>query len=363
MRCPGAVLLVAALAGCDVGLGEATFGGGPAAVTGSGATSSVGGSGPTDLPGGTGPGTGGSTETGCNPVCGEEDCTNGKDDSGDDLEDCADPACSPTFECVSSPPGYILGTVVQTGTACPEGTSNIATVFPAAAPVTGSCTGCSCGTSMPEVQVKPVLGACPGGSLGGNVATVGPGFCDGFTDPITNNSAYVSISSTDDPKGMCLSSGGSGTLPPLTPPGPTYDFCKRTEPTGAGCSPTEACVPKGIDQLCIFATDNRGCPPGFTPFRGPWYASFVDNRTCGPCTCSRTADGSLGVKICKNPCAIGPSSCRLVNEGEFGYVCGLGSGGGDYVQATGAQIPPVCDTYSALTGNVAGVTEQTVCCR
>src|SRR5262245_6655050 len=51
------------------------------------------------------------TDTPGDAATGDEDCTNGVDDNGDGLIDCADPRCSPGFACVSIIPtgwqGYV----------------------------------------------------------------------------------------------------------------------------------------------------------------------------------------------------------------------------------------------------------------
>src|SRR5580698_10770098 len=55
-----------------------------------------------------------------------ENCTDGIDNDGNGLVDCADPACQPAYTCVTAPAGWTIGAFLpsvadQPGPSCPTG--------------------------------------------------------------------------------------------------------------------------------------------------------------------------------------------------------------------------------------------------
>src|SRR5262249_44260713 len=79
-----------------------------------------------------------------------ENCTNGVDDNGNGLVDCADPACQPGYECLPAPAAGWTVARVDTGASnsaappCPTGYGSPSTLGSGFAVPSPGCTTCSC---------------------------------------------------------------------------------------------------------------------------------------------------------------------------------------------------------------------------
>ncbi len=271
--------------------GGSSTGGSGASVTDSGWNVDGGGT------AGVGGTSGSAGSAGSSGSAGGEDCSNGVDDNGNKLVDCADPLCA-SATCVTVPPNW-LGPVHFASAAslaalpnCPGGV----------APVTegGSGTlgvqplGCApCGCSKPSgatCQIQPAkaysLGQCNDSNNKNYTALANK--CTNL--PNVGGDAPNSLKAPQIAAvgASCAPSGGAETSRPK----PAFANFGRVclVSTGGGCKVSEQCVPSapsGFDsKLCISRPGGHACPAPFstkTALYDP--AKFTDTRACGKCTC------------------------------------------------------------------------------
>jgi hypothetical protein len=274
--------------------------------------------------GGPGPGVGGSSGSGAGATSGSgagasagsgasgaggtgpENCLDGKDNDGNDLVDCADPACKSGYECDPAVPsgwqGYyrLFGQTndasAQPPIPCPDGSQPTRMYTnPAAA----ACSQCQCGAvtgaqcSGPNISCSTTARDC--GGAADWTANIPDSNCHKNGNP-TLLSCEVPQSTVTNP-GTCAPSGGTYT-------NASHEFddlvdvCGGTQ-AGGGCSTGAACVPRASGEyaayLCIQkagdSTQVPNCPAGWgtKPFIVA-YQSGVDQRGCSPCQCTPTGE-------------------------------------------------------------------------
>jgi hypothetical protein len=351
------------------GAGGRDTGGFDAGLSGAGGWTPEGGTGGATAAGGVGATAGASG----GPISGE-DCTDGVDNDGNGLIDCADPACQPDYECVpAAPSGWQGYYQVKTGPpaspveACPDGSMPEQYDHEPGGPV--SCNPCSCGALTGAECHQTLLcwssASCPGWPT--------QAFTGVNTQCQNVPGQYASCQMLDNLKlakeGSCPASGGTVTS---TPPifAQRADAC-TVPATGAGCEPAHACVrrPTQTGQVCIAVTGEEACPSAWpSPIVG--FDGGTDSRSCSPCTCAKPSascgGGTVFVAYDVNGC---------VHEGDpakwVGTTCvststlfeGHGTGsiqlGGEGATPKGSCSP----AGGSPTGSVVGTNPLTFCCR
>jgi hypothetical protein len=318
-------------------------------------------------------GSGGSAST--------ESCTNGIDDDGNQLVDCADPACATLTQCVPSPPTNWIGPVwlglaasASALPACPSAVPAVAeggTGTPSAAAL--SCTACAC--------ANPTGGQC---TMASSSNAYGGGGCSGAIVSISPKAGvcydFPAISGTNYPNSFkppavtvvgssCAASGGTET----SRPAPVFAQMGRAclAPAAGGCAPGSACAPTAPPAFepgaCVLRTGDQICPSTF-PKKTVLYdgAAFDDTRACGACTCGtptgRKCSGTFLPYLgpgCTNPWGGQPQpveetpNCFPGGSDYRSLVITPGNpSGGTCAAATGAQ-----------TGTVTPKNPTTVCCQ
>jgi hypothetical protein len=306
----------------------------------------------------------------------ESACLDGKDNNGDGLADCQDPTCT-MVQCVAAAPnGDELG--FMDSSACP-------TEFPTtevqhqgfSAP---QCTsGCAC-TPFLTCQVTVAFSSNTDCSNATNitppfVVTGTPGqatplMCQVlFGEPV---SSMKLVSSTID-HASCTSSGTP--MPPPATFATTSNFCAGPR-TSATCSGSQVCAPKppGSSPLCVrIPASGASCPAGYASgSSATWYASFIDNRTCG-CTCNVSATGSCGTTggattHVANSCPTAGTdpSCTFTSIGSCatagGFLCSISSPVGAIAAAV-AVTGTSCQSTVTNSGSASPAGASTICCQ
>ena len=294
-------------AGCNalldidhIDFGDGPAGGGGGGTAGSGATSGTGGT--TSSSGG---GTGGTTSgggTGGDGGFSPEDCTNGVDDNGDNLVDCADPYCSDHL-CVEQniPTSWNGPGIFYLGPSAPScaGAWPITALSAGAGTLTAppaSCSNCSCGSPNGVSCVGGTTSFWTNSNCNGAATASQTPAALATCEAVTGASAgFMSVQAEPiaPSGGSCSPSGGSPTIPPASY---AFDALVCGGATfGAGCPGTEACTPPpgaGYESgICIFRGGNRTCDPPFT-VKHLVHASISDNRGCSSCSCGSPSNVS-----------------------------------------------------------------------
>ncbi|MBW2456299.1 MAG: hypothetical protein JRI68_17400 [Deltaproteobacteria bacterium] len=364
-------------AGCNalldidhIDFGDGPAGGAGGGTGGAGASSGTGGTtSSTSSGGGTG-GTGGSGGDGGAPA---EDCTNGVDDNGDNLVDCADPICNDHM-CVDQtiPSSWNGPIVLYVGTSAP----NCAGVWPTTA-ITGfsgtlsappaTCTNCNCGsvqgTTCPPGDVLLWINATCTGTQDQIHTVSASNTCEAIPNATLGflSAAAAPVTPTG---GSCSATGGSATVPPASFSADALLCAGAT--LGAGCSGTEACTPPPGSAfetgICIFRNGNRTCDPPFS-VKHIIYTGVNDWRGCSNCSCS-------------SPSGVSCNSTTDLFEGTTNATClnapvtATHGGGCEPVTAAGSMrfLPGTASggSCSPSGGNPSGSASEdgltTVCC-
>lgn len=312
----GAAFVACAVSACGLGPGaDALFGAGGGGAGGgeptggspssSSSTSSSTSSGPSSSSSSSGASTS-SSSTGSSSSSsgkpGTEDCTNGVDDDGDGLVDCADPDCTVGYECVDALPGgwegyyhvtqqpYAAGPPPQ----CPGGAPADVRYAGPAGPA--MCNACSC-SAVQGVQCSAPALTCWAGSnscFGGGAswtAALQDGACHKPTNLLGFNQALscqVTGPSVPSGTGSCAPQGGG--FPNKAPWSTEVVGCSAGM-AGGGCGTGKACIAKHDpgESTCIRKNGNASCPAGWTAVALQTYASGTDTRACTACTCGTPA--------------------------------------------------------------------------
>lgn len=298
-----------------------------------------------------------------------EDCTNGIDDNGDSLVDCADPICGPGYVCVPRPPngwsepGYILmvagGTAGDCESLVPFGKllHEGLTAPPASCPCTcESPSGGTCNGSGILWQ----YGACAGDSATSDES------CSVVPSMWTIGSVLAHFGAVVTP-GTCESSVGTVLVPAEWESDVT--LCLPAA-QGGGCGANAACIsrpPQGsTGQVCIASSGDKGCSGAF-PLKELYFEGYDDTRGCnaGSCWCAsaqgQTCSGEYQLfsdDACSNEVFSAPLDGNCHNTGLTAgqvrsdrIVTYAPEGGSCQPQGTGAAI-----------GGAVENSPYTVCC-
>ena len=300
-----------------------------------------------------------------NGTCLSENCTNGVDDDGDTMIDCADPDCS-AFACIDVPSGWKgpvalydgpIGTLPVDCTAVP-GTTDYSGFngLDAAAPV---CSGCSCGAAsvtcpLQALQLDALSGTCT--TVSGSV-TQQDAVC--LATPVAALSAKAAAPT---PQTSCPPSGGVPNNPP-----PTWQIgglaCTPTA-QGAGCPATSVCVggypsPFG-PTTCISKSGDHNCPAGFTD-KHLLLDGASDTRGCTACACG-AAPGATCSATTTGYAAAGCSGTTVAIPDD-GVCHALATAPASVKATVTGSVNSACPASGGTpVGTVAASGETTFCC-
>ncbi len=383
------VLTVAAVIVCAGACTLSTEGGLPVAAgaggqaTGGGTTSSSG----TGGTGGTASGTGGSTSTtsgtggaGGSSSGGPENCLDGVDNDGNNLTDCADPACQPDYECVPDVPtdwtGYAYSATVTvpapSPSLCPDTTMpDLYLANPSGAPA--QCDACSCGAVQGASCGYPVMDCFEGSDACGNGVDGtfnNNGTCQNFGNPWddgTDDSCIMAQVSQLSGTPTCPASGGTATLPLAW--GSQVQICDMPSPHGTGCSTGEVCVPSAetaFPDICITRDGDHSCPSGWLGETA--YSGATDGRGCSACGCPTLTGitcsyGTITVWDAGN-CLAGGSGAINIGTSCVDISDYADNNSGSYRFQSGSLSGGSCAPSGGQpTGTVTPTGPITVCCR
>lgn len=292
---------------------------GTGGVSGSGATGGVAGAGGgvgATGGGGTGGGTGGVGATGgTGGGTGNEDCTNGVDDDGDNQVDCQDTDCQSLYTCVSAAPSGWQGPVaLYDGTAPPNCLQSGGYPTQKQAAKSGldggnaQCPTCSCGSptgvSCSADLVFFSASDCGAGSCWGNGAGCGASAITATSGQCKQVAFCHLDGGATKPAGALFTNlVGSGTCASSSAgqkqvPTPTWKnsvlACGDAPTTGKGCG-SSMCLPKPaapFSEICIYKVGDVACTAPFTT-KKLVHQNFQDDRDCSACSC-----GSLSGVTC-----------------------------------------------------------------
>jgi hypothetical protein len=374
------------LAGCGLAMGLELDGysGRDASLseTGAGGTS-AGGSGN----GGGGTGQGGSTPDSGEPdASGAEDCTNGTDDDGDGLVDCADTQdCAALVTCLSPVPvgweGYFAmyfgAPAALPSCAAPFSTPGLfAGRLPTAAPAT--CSACSCGAPSAITCGEPVVNVytatqCGSGSFWG-IGSLDPyGTCKSGSFPGPQPPMSASLAMPSPVGGTCATSPPTKTVTDPTW-GDVSFGCQATE--GGGCGTGLTCVPRPAGPfhptVCIYKAEVVSvCPPPFSN-RQVYYVQWDDQRACSACVCTVSGADCKGTLIMATssacPTSGGDAKLALSTAGCQDITNPLQGNGPYNYWIEWEESPPTGGSCSPSGGTPVGSVEinpdsaYTVCC-
>jgi hypothetical protein len=288
-----------------------------------------------------------------------EDCTNGKDDDGNGLADCADPGCARAgFACADAlPAGWTFAAAAD---ACPNGsTKSDILVDPSWPPAQCKCS-CTPPTCLSDTFVQQLGTTTCDGAI--NTKSGNAGNCMTDTQGFGNN--HVSYTPNAPTDGSCNPTAAV-TLPSAS--GQPGAIC--TVPAtkqGGGCSGSQVCTFGGTtpDASCIVATGAQECPSGF-PTKHVAGTQVADNRGCGACP-------GVGAS---------PVNCTLGCTGTITWYTTGGCGGGTrafdvngvcvytgsvstvYQSYKYAATPSCAPGTATPTGSASLTDTMTMCCR
>lgn len=316
-----------------------------------------------------GTGTGGHGTGGALPDAGgTENCTNGVDDDGNGLVDCADPACTAGYTCApklpaagwSGPAWLFDGATAQApgcGGAFPqigyEGHRDLSAV-PAL------CGKCQCDPPSGTCTVSQLISYSDGvcNQNGQSMQQPQPGQC-GVLGIGANAGSYQAAAPSFVP-GPCAPQQG-GISKPAPTWGTTGVACVGPTSTG-GCGGGGVCAarpaaPFGA-SLCIWTGGSVACPADY-PVSHSFYDGATDNRDCTKCTCGDASGSCSAVTTiygAKGNC--NDTLGQVPNDGACHPVQG-----GERVRVeatTTGSCPP--STSQPVGSVVAGPGQTTVCC-
>jgi len=296
-----------------------------------------------------------------------EQCNNGLDDDGNELIDCADPACMESYRCVPvAPAGWSGPTIMYRGEDDPPLCPSAWHIFQltggadfAAPPADCACT-CKqptdvvCSYSAAFFPVSNCQGPPP-------LSTVSSAGCMQFNSP----PASFEIG-TGGPDGVCTGTAVAKTTLPDAGFTNKAKVCSSEETFGRGCSEDdEVCVPiadtKSWPWQCITHPGETTCPSGAYSERHLVYDSFTDTRDCSACSCEPGDDwGNCHIAVIDGNCndpplflASGPSECidatnfSTLSIAQVAYpvdngTCGVSAMSAPIGEATPADPVTVC---------------------
>ncbi len=276
-----------------------------------------------------------------------ENCTDGIDNDGNGLVDCADPGCQPDYTCVAAPAGWSLGTflaaVPEHAPSCPAGYApSPFLVQGSASTVTCSC---NCGSPCGEVVCDPRSNDAPPGPV--PIASAGPdgGCAAADAGSLTSSGCVPFELAAGQSIGFAAApfwESGALSVSNVTVARANALLCTVLA-KGGGCGAGQACVPRPSADwnLCAFQSTrldgrplsaNLVCPQGWAPpvesdggtSVAVGVATSWDNSTvCTPCDCetdpqASCADATLTLysdSACQSAVtAVGPGTCASVGS-------------------------------------------------
>ncbi len=297
--------------------GNATGGNGGTSGAGTGGISGTGGTAGSLVGGAAGSATGGTAGGGgsgaedgggaagslADAAPGETDCLNTKDDDGDGLVDCADPDCTPGYECVPEVPagweGYYryneraFTSPMQAGPNCPDGSVSSQYFKDEVAAI--GCT-CSCGVLEGLSCTPAPLGCAPGvtdcsSSVRDWTGATASGGC-AKPDASGAWTMGCKLTGPEPPPTGTASCAASQARTGVDPFKTVVDLC-TTKKTGGGCLTGEVCTPSAdgtyTGSVCIAKAASSYCPSGWSATGAVAYGGYTDNRTCEDCQCTPPA--------------------------------------------------------------------------
>lgn len=299
-------------------------------------------------------------------AAGGEICSDGVDNDGDTLIDCADTAnCKNLFSCQPGPPlgwTYVHIRRPPFGEAempCSDGNAPMRFFEE---PAKAECAACMCqaqGTCHNGLDCYAQI-QCAGMSATKTVAAEGQCLVQltGFI-PL---SCKVSGSGTVPPGATCSAEGGG-----LMNPNP---FMKEVHmcpapANAAGCG-TSTCVavhPEGYEnKLCIAQAGTASCPAGFSELHSTFLSS-TDTRQCSPCVCDASQINCSGpttfavwddIQCTKNSQLVtSANGCVSISGNPFGVVA---------VELPNQSIPKAGCTGGVASGAIVPQEPMTICC-
>jgi hypothetical protein len=299
-----------------------------------------------------------------------EDCLDGIDNDGNQLVDCADPACTPDHECVPLPPTewsepqrIVDEALTAPALTCPD--SGMADSYFQGPGDPATCAPCQCGT--PNVGCSPPVIACwynqstcQGGATVYQSASCGaasscPSTC--------NNPHRCGMVQASQVGGGCPASGGEPTVGPMWQG--KVSVCSAG-PLGGGCGADAACVPVEPAPFdgpaCTTRVGDHTCPTGY-PNRVDLYTGGTDTRDCDACTCdtsSFSCTTGTATMWDDNGCSVGGI--------DLGMTCtdvaaAIDNGSASFTTTPGTLSGTTCNPIGGSPiGEVTPQGQVTLCC-
>jgi len=304
-----------------------------------------------------------------------EDCTNGIDDDGNGLIDCADPACTAGFMCVPAVPAGFTGPGEVfdgpgTSPPCdPQYTKDyLAGYATPQCPV--SCGTCTCGSPTGVTCTNPrfLIGTATSKCAGGVILADG---CNAIDSGATNYATTAGVASG----GSCTIVPGTPSIPPVT--SNTGHLCSGSAKGGLGCQTGYVCWPKPqtpfLPQACVFASGDLTCPStGYTAKRS--YYDSPNAKDTRACTSSCGGCDTVSGATCKasiyfstrTACLVGgrpdliavPSACQAL---PVNVPAGVPNVSPTAATVTGGSCTPT-GTMTPAGGCVPTGNPTTACC-
>ena len=296
---------------------------------------------------------------------GVEDCTNGDDDDGDGLSDCADPDCvSADYACVAGPPDGWSGPVAfyegahdLAVPACPALYPDLeyqGDTGPEAEPA--ACSECVCGAAAATCSVGLKLFSkadCKGSSTAS--MPLAPGACVELAASTLSLQLTAAVATVK----ACTPSGGIADIP-AAPRSTSGVACGAPRRSG-GCSSGKICAPRPQapfrEKRCIWGQKDQACPASYPePHR---LETVMDDRACTPCACGTPAPPDCAATTTLfSDAACGVETASLPNDN----ACVTSTPAAAMVAFTGSGSAACLPTGGAPTGAVAPTSQATICC-
>ncbi|MEN9577785.1 MAG: hypothetical protein RJA70_794 [Pseudomonadota bacterium] len=229
-----------------------------------------------------------------------EDCTNGLDDNGDGLGDCADPVCSAGYRCVPPPPpGFSpVFALATTGPGTNPSCAGSYTELPIAGLhqiPSAEAAACDCQCSASGATCRVQLDFYEGSACSGvpwtltGAQRLESGVCDDVLLDKQGTPGSESVRALMQPPAKTT---GTCTATPLPLPsvewGVSAQGCAPPVSNALGCD-LGSCIPNPPEELgplCVSQVGDVDCPASF-PRKQVFYRDVEDTRAC-QCGCSVT---------------------------------------------------------------------------
>jgi hypothetical protein len=296
---------------------------------------------------------------------GAEDCTDGEDNDGDGLVDCADPSCTAAgYACVAAPPSGWSGPIALYEGSFTEPVPTCPALYPEldyqgdtgpdAQPAT--CEECACAAA--EITCTVELTFFKNGNCKGSTTKSDPLTAGGCVK-LDAGASSLSLSKPTSTVQPCTPSGGAATIPALqrTTSGIACGASRRT----GGCSTGEICAPRPQapfhEARCISRDAAKSCPASY-PVQHH-LEQIKDDRGCSPCACGAPALPSCAATTTLfSDDACGVQSTSSLNDGS----CVTSMPASATAAVTGSGTADCAPQGSTPTGSVTIASQATICC-